>query len=79
MNSIKKEADVRKQKSLLSEACEHSKEMQKEVEKRLKDTETEKLQLETAFQEKNSELQALKSEIEISQADKHSANQVFVK
>lgn len=72
-----KEADVRKQKSLLSEANEHSKQVQKEIEKRLEETEKEKNKLEKNFQEKNNELQALKSEMEISQADKHSTNQVF--
>ena len=52
--------------------------MQTELEKRLEEAKGEKTKLENVVKEKADELQALKSEIEVSQADKHTADEVLI-
>ncbi|CAF0771700.1 unnamed protein product [Brachionus calyciflorus] len=74
---LRQEADARKQKALLSEASEHSKKMQTELEKRLEEANSEKAKLESSLKEKGDELQNLRSELELNQTDKQTANQFF--
>ena len=72
-----KEADVRKQKLSLAEACEHSNKMKKELQSRLDEAILDKVKSEEALLVKSNELQSLKSEAEKNHADFLDSNQVF--
>ena len=73
---LKKEADVRKQKLSLAEACEHSNKMKKELQSRLDEAILDKAKSEEALLERSNELQSLKSETEKNHADFLNSNQV---
>lgn len=73
---LRKEADVRKQKSSLAESLEHANKMKGELEKRLETAEKDKLKIEENMQAKLNELASMKSDTEKKQAEQLSANQV---